>query len=198
VPSDGTVDAINDVYLDEEEEFDYEADDSDELAVHLDDKEEFNYEAEDSNLDEPDAYNATMHQTENTSMTKHGGNFPTAEHIMFILDHLGFNVVGDLTAGKERELIAEAYMTEHGKYPTAEQIDKFMEILPRIKASPFLFETFPENDEEDEDWVFSDVDEEGSSINTEGQDILLSDRNDTRDVDTFYNKLSAKNKSEDS
>jgi len=151
-------------------------------------------------VDESDSYNAIMHQTENTSMTKHGGHFLTAEHIMLILDNLGFNVVGDLTAGKERELLAEAYVTEHGRNPTAEQMGKLMEILPRIKAAPFLFEFFPENDEEDEDWVFSDVDEEKSSIKTEDQDTLLSDRNDTRDENTLAcdTMLSVKKKSEDS
>jgi len=201
MPSDSTDDVINEeVDLDEEEEFDYEAEDSYELATDLDDEEEFDYEAEDSDVDEPDSYSAIMHPTENKSMTKHGENFPTAEHIMFILDHLGFNVVGDLTAEKEQELLADAYVTEHGKYPTVEQIGKLMEILPRIKAAPFLFEIFPENDDEDEDWVLSDVDEEECSINTEDQDTLLSDRHDTSDADTLpcHTKLSDKKKSEDS
>jgi len=42
MPSDGSVDVINEeVDLDEEEEFDYEAEDSDELAINLDETEEF-------------------------------------------------------------------------------------------------------------------------------------------------------------
>jgi len=138
--------------LDDEEEFDFEGENSNE---DLFEKEEFDFGAEYSEEDEPDISIAKMYSAINENMAQHEGNFLSAEQITSVLDQLGFNVVGCLTAEEERELLVEAYLTGNGEKPTDEQLDKFMDILPRIKAAPFLYEHFSENDE-DEDWVPAD------------------------------------------
>jgi len=162
------------VNLDDEEEFDYELENGAVEDFDLDAKEEFDYEAEDSDKDENDPGNAAMHSEINEQISNCGGKVRTAEQVKSVLDHLGFNVVGDLSAEEERKLLAEAYMAEHGKKPSVEQLDNLMEILPRVKAAPFLYEDFPEVDEEDDIWVPPEANDEESMINRDAQDTFLS------------------------
>lgn len=63
---------------------------------------------------------------------------------------MGFNVSGELPPEKERELLAEAHLSRYGEKPSVEQLDVLMKRLPGIRAAPFLYEHFPENDEDDE------------------------------------------------
>jgi len=167
----GTTKKVN---LDDEEEFDYEFEKGDVEDFDLDVKEEFDYDAEDSDKDENEPRNAAMHSEISEQIAKCGGKVWTAEHVKSVLDHLGFNVVGDLSSDEERKLLVEAYMNKHGKKPSVEQLDNLMGILPRVKAAPFLYEDFPEVDEEDENWVPPEANDEESIINRDAQDTLLS------------------------
>jgi len=181
------------VNLDEEDEFDYEFENSDVEDIDLDVKEEFDFDCEDSDKDEHELANATMPSAINEQIAKCGGKVPTAEHVKSVLDHLGFNVVGDLSAEEERKLLAEAYMAEHGKKPSVEQLDNLMDILPHVKAAPFLYEDFPEVDEEDENWVPPVANDEESIITRNAGDTLLS--NEIGLSERFVETLSGHTKS---
>jgi len=119
--------------------------------VDLDDEKEFDWEAEDTDEDEADVEDVVMQTVINAYMAKNGGKVPTAEEVEAILAQMGFNVVGELSEEEERELLIVAYEKEHGIKPTHEQLDQMMLKLPRYKTAHLLSEDFP-LDDDDEDW----------------------------------------------
>jgi len=113
--------------------------------------EEFDYDAENTDEEESNPPEVTNYPSSAEDMTKLGAYVPTVEQVKSVLDNLGFSILGDLSTGEERELLAEAYFNDHGSEPSVEQLDKLMEILPRVKSAPFLYEDFAESYEDDED-----------------------------------------------
>jgi len=127
----------------------------------LDEKNEFDWDAEDTAEEDSDLEDGTMKTEINAYMEKKEGKVPRAAEVKAILAHMGFHIVGELSAEEERELLAVAYETEHGEKPTIEKLDQLMKKLPRLKTTRARSIDFPE-DEEDEDWVPPDVQEQTS------------------------------------
>jgi len=122
-------------------------------GVDLDDEEEFDWEAEDTAEEESD-----LEEVRNENMTKNEGEPVTAAEMKAVLVYMGFNDVVELSAEEERELLAVAYETEHGEKPANEKLDQLMQRLPLFRSANIL-----SDDEEDEDWVPPEDQQESSS-----------------------------------
>jgi len=140
----------------------------------LDDKNEFDWDAEDTAEEDSDFEDGTMKTEMNAYMVNKEGKVPRAAEVKAILGHMGFNVVGELSAEEEREMLAMAYESEHGEKPTSEKLDQLIEKLPRLKTGLTRSTDFPE-DEEDEDWVPPEVQEETSFNMGEQVESLAKD-----------------------
>jgi len=150
----------------------------------LDDKNEFDWDAEDTAEEDSDLEDGTMKTEMNAYMAKKEGKVPRSAEVKAILAHMGFNVVGELSAEEERELLAVAYETEHGEKPTNEKLDQLMEKLSRLKTSLTRSTDFPD-DEEDEDWVPPDVQEETSfNMGEQVESLAKDDVVDRNSMDT--------------
>lgn len=110
--------------------------------------------------EEVDAESAIMYSIVNAYMAKNGGAVPTAEQVADILDQMGFNVVDNLTMEEEKEYLIEAFEERHGVKPTAEQLENLMQKLPLTKAAQLMSMEYPDEDDDDEDYIPSDQDEE--------------------------------------
>jgi len=131
-------------------------------GVDLDDEEEFDWEAEETAEEESDLEEVTMQSVINENMTKNEGKLITAVEMKAVLVCMGFNDVVELSAEEERELLAVAYETEHGVKPSHEKLDQLMLKLPLIRSANILSADFSD-DEEDEDWVPPEDQQESSS-----------------------------------
>lgn len=123
----------------------------------VDNQEVYHEEDEEEELD-PE--NNIMDSVVRAYMAKNGGAIPTVEQVAYILDRMGFNVVDKLTVEEEREFLIDAFEEEHGVKPTAEQLERLIKKLPRTKNALMMNMDYPEDDDDDEDYVPSDVDEE--------------------------------------
>jgi len=109
--------------------------------------------------EEVDPESAIMYSVVNAFMAKNGGVVPTAEQVADILDRMGFNVVDDLTVEQEREYLIEAFEKEHGVKPTAEQLEHLMQKITLTKTAELMSMDYPEDDDDDEEYVPSELDE---------------------------------------